>query len=193
MIGTRQWISKVEATLSGGIASANSNIPYILKILSQGKKISQIIAYIWLDQDHEVAQKLDGYFKRGDNQELKDLLFAHNPETNEYKLLRNVFQEKHLPIFHIDDEPFLQFKIVTNKFEGELSDPEPSDDSILTLTIPYPPRPKISDDFNESGSPKPIDEYTTIKKSELKEWLNQNPEEKPFFYENNPYIPTSSS
>ncbi|AUB42255.1 hypothetical protein COO91_08367 [Nostoc flagelliforme CCNUN1] len=197
MIGTKQWISKVEVTIEGKRKRNvdTINVEYFKQLLQQGKKISQIISYIWFDEDHDTAKKLDGYFKRGKNDDLKKLLFAQAPETDEYKLLLKVFkEEKYLPIFDKDDEQFFMFRVVTDQFEGNISDPGPSDNGILTVTIPYPPRPEIFDDFDEySNTVIPQNGFTTIKQSELKEWLNQAPDEPPYFYENNPYIPATSS
>ncbi|MEB3283074.1 MAG: hypothetical protein VKK42_29550 [Lyngbya sp.] len=198
MIGSRKWISQAQNTLTDDNnvrgASDNINALYFKKLLTQGKKISQIISYIWFNEDRETAQQLDGYFKRGDDEELKKLLFAKDSQTEEYKLLLKVFQqEEYLPIFDEDDQKFIKFRVATNTFEGSISDPGPSDDGILSITIPYPPCPAISDDIDDSGSTVSFPGFAAIKKSELKEWLNENPNEDPYFYENNPYIPATSS
>lgn len=186
MIGTRQWIARadsIEELKSRSVDTGDTGV--IETLLTQGKKISHIISYIWLNKDPETAQKLDGYFKRGDDETLKKLLFADQPETKEYKLLLKVFKEEHLPIFRQNDKKYLNFRVATDKFEGNLGDPGPSDKAVLTVTIPYPPRPQISDDHNIiSGA---------IQKSELEEWLNQAPNKSPYIYEKNPYIPASSS
>lgn len=195
MIGTREWISTVQQALIGlQKDSDNINAKFYLKLLKQGKKISQIVSYIWLNEDPETAQKLDGYFKRGDDEELKKLLFAEDPETEEYKILLKIFQKEHLPIFSQDDKEFVKFRVETNTFEGRLSDPGPSDNGILSITIPYPPRPELSDDYDEANNKiLPLNGFAAIKQSELKEWLDQEPDQAPYFYENNPYIPASSS
>lgn len=184
MIGTREWISKVQDTISDG-----DNISDNSQIFKQGKKISQIISYIWLEQDKEAAQELDRYFKRANTEEgkknLKKLLFANDSETNEYKLLFKIFKDtKHLPIFHPDDENSFEFRVVPDKFEGNQSDIQAN--GRITITIPYPPRPEIFDDTTVE-----VKGFTIIKQSELKEWLIQAPDEKPYIYENNPYIPTT--
>ena len=192
MVGTRQWISEVQVPTTTRAQTPSSNglySVYFEKLLIQGKKISQIISYIWLNQDPQTAQVLDGYFKRGDDEQLKKLLFAEEHETDEYKLLLKVFKDKHyLPIFDPADKGFLKFRIAIDKFEGNISDPGPGDNGLLTVTIPYPPRPEVSDD-----TMAPQEGYAPIKTSELKEWLDQAPDEKPYFYENNPYIPTTTS
>lgn len=194
MIGTREWISRVQSTLTKLQGdSDNINVVYFEELLEQGKKISQIIAYIWLNKDPKTAQKLDGYFKRGDDGELKKLLFADDPETNEYKLLLKVFSKEYLPIFMKDSKDFIKFRVITNTFEGSLSDPGPSDNGILSITIPYPPRPEIHDDVNDEGEEIIEEKYTAIKESELQEWLDKDPDKPPYFYENNPYIPATSS
>ncbi|MEH1843169.1 MAG: hypothetical protein V7L20_31650 [Nostoc sp.] len=185
MIGTKQWISNCQKLISD--EKDNRNHRYFQTILIKGKKISQIISYIWLNQDEEAAKKLDGYFKRGKDEELKKLLFANDPETDEYKLLIKVFkEERFLPIFDEDDKQYFKFRVTVDKFEGNLSDPGPSDEEVLTMTIPYPPRPNIFDDSSQN-------KVTPLDKSQLQEWLDQNPEEKPYFYEDNPYIPTTTS
>ncbi|MEH2127673.1 hypothetical protein [Nostoc sp.] len=191
MIGTREWISKVQEIIGGNNFANNKNREEFENLLIQGKQISQIISYIWLEEDKEAAQELDGYFRKhnNDNQKLKKLFFASESETDEYQLLLKVFKEKtHLPIFHKDDQELVNFRVVIDKFEGNISNPEPSNNGILTVTIPYPPRPQIFDDTEI-----PIKGYTTIKQSELKEWLNQAPDKEPYMYENNFYIPASSS
>jgi hypothetical protein len=194
MIGTRQWISKVQTTLDldnlTPVESPSINVQYFKKLLKQAKKISHVISYIWLNEDRETAQELDGYFKRGDDEELKKLLFAKDPPANEYKLLLKVFKhDQYLPIFGEDDREFIKFRVVTDRFEGNISEPGPSDNNILTVTIPYPPRPEITDDTGITESHG----YTVIKKSELREWLSQSPHDKPYFNEKNCYIPPSSS
>lgn len=188
MLGTRQWMSKVQSTLENlpktSASGDNLTSQYLKQILIQGKKMSQIICYIWLNRDTETARELDGYFKRGNDEELKKLLFADKPETDEYKLLLNVFQPEYLPIFHADDRNFFNFRVAIDKYEGSINDPGASDEGVLTVTIPYPLPPQLSEDETISA---------TIYKSELEEWLNQAPDEYPYFYENNPYIPASSS
>lgn len=188
MIGTRQWMCKTQNQLSQQeLNNGNLTSQYFDKLLTQGKKLSQIITYIWLNQDYQTAQKLDGYFKRGDDKELKKL-FSAKDSGEEYELLIKVFgDEKYLPIYNQDDLKYLKFRIIVDKFEGDIDDPGPSDDGVLTVTIPYPPRPEISDN---SESDK---EVMPIKKSELEEWLKQPSDQKPYFYESNPYIPSTSS
>lgn len=195
MLGTREWVCKTQKNISPEEKDKNLNdnnltSKYLDKLLTQGKKLSQIISYIWLNQDPQTAQELDGYFKRGDDQELKKLLCAEDPETDEYQLLLKVFKEKqYLPIFDRDDKNFFNFRVAVDKFEGNISDPGPSDNGILIVTIPYPPRPEISDDIHDN----PLEGTAPIKISELQEWLEQSPHNQPYFYENNPYIPSTCS
>lgn len=190
MIGTREWVERTQKHISqDSVTKKNLTSQYFDKLLTQGKKLSQIVAYIWLNEDCQTAQKLDGYFKRGNDEELKKLLCAEDPKTEEYQLLFKVFKDaKHLPIYDRDDLNYLKFRVIVDKFEGNISDPSPSDNGMLTVTIPYPPRPEILDDtlvLEQKVAP--------IKKSELKEWLDQAPDRQPYFYENNPYIPATSS
>jgi hypothetical protein len=181
--GTRSWISEAYKSIKKGNQRTISNSEELLQI---GKKLSQLITFIWFNEDPDTAQKLDGYFKRGDNEELKKLLFANEPTTDEYQLLLKVFKEaKLLPIFNQDDIEFTSFKIVVDKFEGQIGDPTRDKPGEVTYYIPYPPSPPIVDDTTPG--------YTTIRKSEVVEWLNQSPLEGPYIYEENPYIPSTSS
>lgn len=99
MIGTKEWVYRTQKNISQDSLSEKSlTSQYFEKLLTQGKKLSQIVTYIWLNEDYQTAQKLDGYFKRGSDQELKKLLCADDPETEEYQLLLKVFKnEKYLP------------------------------------------------------------------------------------------------
>ena len=189
MIGTRQWMCKTQKCISQeDLNNGNLTSKYFDKLLTQGKKLSQIITYIWLNKDYQTAQKLDGYFKRGNDEELKKLFSAKDPQTEEYKLLLKVFgKETYLPIYNQDDLKYLKFRVIVDKFEGDIDDPGPSDNGVLTVTIPYPPRPEISDNSESQKKVAPI------KKSELEEWLKHPSDRQPYFYENNPYIPSTSS
>ncbi len=196
MIGTRQWICETEQILENSnneeIKSSSNSVMNLHGILQQGKKISQIIAYIWLNQD-ENAQKLDEYFKGGNKERvLSKLLFADNPETDEYKLLLEIFEEKYLPIFSKADQEFIKFRVATNTFEGSFNDPGPSDNGLFIVTIPYPPCPNIYDDIGTDDKTK-VEKFTIIKRSELKEWLAESPNKPPYSYEKNPFIPATSS
>ena len=152
----------------------------------QGKKLSQIIAFIWANEDPETAEKLDQIFRDG-KEKLKKLLFANAEEpSDEYNLLLKIFHPEDLPIFKSGAKEFIDFNIVFNQFQGKIDDPLPNS-SITPITIPYPPSPTILDDTNATMAG-----YAPIKKSELKDWLNQSPNVKPFASKN-PYIPSTSS
>lgn len=186
MVWTRQWICKVQNCMTSETFAREDNIhfQYYKKILAQGKKLSQLICYIWLNKDPETARELDQYFKGVHNKDLNELLFAEDPEKYEYKLLLKVFKDQqYLPIFNSQDKEFFKFEVRVDKFEGSISDPGPSEEKILTLSIPYPPRPQIVDDCDPLAGAAPI------KIHELQEWLDQAPNEPPYFPENNPYIP----
>ncbi len=177
---------------------------FFQKLLSQGKKISQIVSYIWLNEDRETAEKLHEYFKSGKHEVLEKLLFANKVErndqgelTDEYKLLLKIFKAEHLPIFDPEDKGFFLFRVTIDKFEGSISDPSPSDigsngSRLLVLTIPYPVPPAILNDLDCSDE-TPQTGFALIKKSELITWLGQDPNVPPYFNDNNPYIVASSS
>ncbi len=62
------------------------------------------------------------------------------------------------------------------------------------MNIPYPPRPPIYYDLDNSRSSpdtNPLAKNDPLKASELKKWLEQNPNKPPFFDKDNPYIPST--
>jgi hypothetical protein len=184
-IGSRDWVIDAQDSLQGENISSDQRST-MMPILIQGKKLSQLICFIWTNEDPETAQELDKIFKSGQDELLKKLLFAHSGEpTPEYKLMLKVFKAEDLPIFVSEDKELFKIKVVVDKYQGGLSDPTTSEPS--TLTIPYPPCPQIVNDIDvpSSGS-------APIKKSELKDWMNQSPNDKPFA-PTNPYIPTTCS
>ncbi|WP_449418798.1 hypothetical protein [Phormidium nigroviride] len=158
---------------------------FVQNLLVQSKKLSQIIAYIWLNKTH--AKILDDYFKETGDKKLVTLLTAHNksapPELLE--ALKDVFHDQPsnaLPIFSEEEAQHYSFRVDVNKFQGAITDPYPGDDGILTLWIPYPPLPKISEKANAPINP-----------NELEGWLSQPSNQPPYIYVDNPYIPTTSS
>lgn len=185
-IGTREWVIDAQDSLQGENFSPEQPST-MMQILIQGKKLSQLICFIWANEDPETAQELDKIFKSGQDELLKKLLCAHSGEpTPEYNLMLKVFKAEDLPVLLSNDKELFKIKIVVDKYQGGISDPTTSEPSILT--IPYPPRPQIvtdSDVVTSSGS-------APIKKSELKDWMNQSPNDKPFA-PTNPYIPTTCS
>ncbi|ESA34862.1 hypothetical protein N836_15715 [Leptolyngbya sp. Heron Island J] len=162
----------------------------IKRLLRQTKQISQIIAYTWLDEDKDVCKNLDDCFK--DPKRLKKLLYAYDASSNEYKWLEKVFKDQEgpsLPIFSRDeiDSDIYEFKVLHSQFEGKITDADPGSKSILTMWIPYPPCPQISDKPNEPG-----EAIAPIYKGDLEEWIKDPSDEKPY-YAKNPYIPTTCS
>ncbi|NER99834.1 MAG: hypothetical protein F6J86_39520 [Symploca sp. SIO1B1] len=195
MLGSREWIKVVQKNLSTGNPNDPNSQEFYKKLLIQGKKISQLISYIWLGGDG--AKQLDVYFKEIDkNKKIKDLFCACKDETKkeqtpEYELLKKVFpKDSDLPIFSINDAAFFEFKIATNKFEGSFSDPAPQENKVLYIAVPYPPRPAISEFSPEERENNP---FSVIDKQELEEWLESPSDESPYFPPSNPYIPASSS
>lgn len=184
VIGTREWVIDAHNNLPGeNIAPEQPSSTR--QILIQGKKLSRIICFIWSNEDPETAGKLDLIFKSG---KLKKLLFAHSGSpSDEYNLLLKIFKPEDLPIFDIADLDSIDFQVETNTFQGgSINDP-----SVLSpvpkIIIPYPPCPTIVDDTQVAMSG-----YAPIKKSELKDWMQQSPNALPF-YPSNPYIPTTCS
>jgi hypothetical protein len=193
MKGNRDWVVKAQNKLAEIESSApkediSSAQPSAMKLaLIQGKKLSQIICFIWSNKDPETAGKLDRIFKSG-NENLKKLLFANSEEPSaEYNLLLKIFKAEDLPIFESADRELIEFEVVTNTFQGgSVNDPSVFE-PLSQLIIPYPPCPTVFDDSEAAMSG-----YAPIKKSELKDWLNQSPNDSPF-HPNNPYIPTTCS
>jgi hypothetical protein len=163
---------------------------YLIHLLVKAKKISQIIAYIWSFEDELICTELDKYFKIPDdkNYHIKDLLGAQLGEP-QYVFLKKVFKDfpNALPIFNKEEVDSYNFRVTYNGFEGFLSDPVPGDKAAITLVIPYPPRPRIYD----GTSTDPIAQGAPLKKTELTAWLKSNPDEAPYYFPTNPYIPTT--
>jgi hypothetical protein len=190
MVGSRQFIANagivvdaIAKSKNGSGSSETGN--FVKRILVQSKKLSHLIVHIWLNKAG--ASELDKYFKRSQN--LSKLLLAskdNNPK--EYELLRNVFEDKDLPIFNEEEGHYYSFRVTVDHFEGSLDDPlpgqsaNPGEQEVFTMWIPYPPRPEISE---APAAP--------INPSELKEWLKSPINQPPYFYAENPYIPTSST
>ncbi|MDJ0533205.1 MAG: hypothetical protein QNJ70_12040 [Xenococcaceae cyanobacterium MO_207.B15] len=191
MFGTRQLFVNTKNSWGQLQISQSDSAAYLKKVLAQTKKISQIIAYIWLN-DNETSSDLEYYFKRP---KLLGKLLLAQPDDPQYKLLQEVFK-KHpdsLPIFDQSEKGFYTFKVIFNQFEGYLSDPDIGEEAaLITMNIPYPPRPQIYDDLS-CDPPPPLANNDPLKASELKNWLEQNPNEPPFFDEDNPYIPSTCS
>lgn len=189
MFGTRQFFANAHNYLSE-IQESDS----ITALLVKGKKISQIIAYIWAN-DNETSQQLDKYFKvpASSTNPLSSLLFAQEGDL-QYKLLEEVFKEHPdaLPIFDKSETKLYNFQVTYNRFEGVLTDPTPGEDTAITMIIPYPPRPQIYDDLVLPPPPvDPLAKNAPLKASELKAWLEEDPNIPPYYYQENPYIPTT--
>lgn len=157
---------------------------FLNRMLIQGKRVSQIIAYIWLyidsnDEDkRNTAQELDRYFKQG-GASLEDLLCA-KPESSEFKFLQKVFGQDQLKeaIFDEAERAYYDFYVTVNEFRSAIEDPEVGE-KVFKVRMPYPPRPQISD---ENG---------LLTRRELEAWI-ESPSNKGFPSEN-PFIPTTCS
>lgn len=183
-IGSRDWVIDAQDSLQGEDISPDQRSTMMPKLI-QGKKLSKIICFIWANEDPETAGKLDLIFKSG---KLKKLLFAHSGEpTDEYNLLLKIFKPEDLPIFDPADLELIVFEVVTNTFQGGSTKDPSVLNPVSQIVIPYPPCPTVLDDSNAA-----MPGYAPIKKSELKDWLKQSPNDIPF-YPNNPYIPTTCS
>ena len=166
---------------------------YMSDLLIKAKKISQIITYIWAFQDEVTCMQLTKYFENPNDKEhpLSELLFAQPNDFPYIYLLQKVFDlEKFptaLPIFKKDEKSYYNFQVVYSGFEGYIGDPARGEDAIITMVIPFPPRPRIYDgqskDLIAKGAP--------LKISDLEDWLQSCPNEAPFYYQKNPYIPTT--
>ncbi len=194
MVGSRQFIASagiVAEAIAKSKHGCDSNSPdlnvtgnFVKRLLVQSKKLSHLVVHIWLNRPG--ASELDKYFKQSQN--LSKLLLASDKNSVEYKLLRNVFEEKDIPIFNEEEGHYYSFRVNVDQFEGSLDDPlpgqaaNPGEQAVLTMWLPYPPRPEIS---TNPGAP--------IHPSELEGWLNSPVNESPYFYAENPYIPTSCS
>ncbi len=164
---------------------------YLRRLLGQSKMISQMIAYIWL-YDNETSSKLNTYFRHPDK--LSEVLLAQ-PGDDAYLLLEEVFKNHSdfLPIFDKSEGKLYNFKIVFDQFQGCIEDPNLGESALITMVIPYPPRPQIFDDLNSSTSTHFLDKNAPLKASELQAWINQSPDAEPFYDQDNPYIPTTCS
>lgn len=183
-IGSRDWVINAQNSLQG----ENPCSVTVNQRLIQGKKLSKLICFIWANEDPETAGKLDLIFKTADPQsgKLKKLLFANSSEESkdEYNLLLKIFKPEDLPIFKEDENEKIVFVVITNAFQGSIQDASVLN-PLTQIVIPYPPCPTVFDDSNAAMSG-----YAPIKKSELKDWLKQSPNDGDF-YPNNPYIPTT--
>lgn len=193
MFGSRRFVVSTNKQLVKKKKGNQSEVPfdgYVKRLMEQSKKISQVIAYIWLNENDPTAAALDQYFKAP--AKLDDLLFAQ-PGSKEYDLLKPVFRGKEnaLPIFDLSERPYYTLKVIFDQFEGSISDASLESEEVLTMWIPYPPRPQIVDD-----SHLPQGQLATaapLKTSELQDWINQPSDQPPYYYETNPYIPTTCS
>lgn len=186
MVGSRQFIANAgivaEAIKSKKGSGSSETGNFVKRLLVQSKKLSHLVVHIWLNKAG--ASELDKYFKQSQN--LSKLLLATKDNPKEYELLRNVFEDKDLPIFNEEEGHYYSFRVTVDQFEGSLDDPlpgqaaNPGEQGILTMWIPYPPRPEISETPAAPLNP-----------SELEGWLNSPVNESPYFYAENPYIPTT--
>ncbi|MBD2629265.1 hypothetical protein [Trichormus variabilis] len=189
MFGSRNFVSKCSEINENDIVEI---IP-VKELLQMSKKLSQVIAYIWLNQNSEIAKELSKYFTDthidDDNHDkIYYLLFAHESGEREYQkayeLLSEAFgdREGFLPIFNPSYREYWGTKVIYNAFEGCILDVDRNDKQTLVCHIPYPPRPIISD--------SECDKTTPLTRGELAAWIKQ-PFNIPPYCSPNPYIPTT--
>ena len=199
MFGTRNFLINAQVldqkTTQNLDIKATNEIK-IKDLLRQTKQISKIIAYTWLDKDKDVCKNLDDCFKDPTHQKLKKLLYAEDESSKEYQWLKKVFEDQkggpHLPIFSPDEikAEIYEFKVLHDQFEGRITDAAPRAEGpqpLLTMWIPYPPCPQVSDSPNVPGAP-----VAPIYKGDLEKWIT-DPLDNNCYYAQNPYIPTTCS
>ncbi|NER79867.1 MAG: hypothetical protein F6K42_09845 [Leptolyngbya sp. SIO1D8] len=181
MFGSKDFILNFEQNEHAGSFD-------IKRLLQQTKQISQIIAYIWLDEGNQyVCKELDARFR--DVDKLTKLLFSRESDP-EYDLLKMVFEHHSnaiLPIFNDAELEIYDFKILLNQYEGKITDAPPDSGKFLTMWIPYPPRPQISSQRNQPDGP-----IAPIYKEDLEQWVQDHSDQPPY-RASNPYIPTTCS
>ena len=206
MFGTRQLL-----TIADDLAQEDSDYinnifestpgKYLQDLLIKTKKISQVISYIWLHDD-ETSLELDKRFK--DPKKLRKLLLAHEDDhvdptkpNEDYELLKKVFStynhDDALPIFDKSDRAIYDFKLIFNQYEGYLGDAPNIETSkkLITMAIPYPPRPQIYDDISHKQPDPPLSKNDPLRASTLEKWLKDAPDKAPFYDRDNPYIPST--
>ncbi|PHM06218.1 hypothetical protein [Nostoc sp. 'Peltigera malacea cyanobiont' DB3992] len=185
----------------------DSQIFYLRRIYQQAKQVSQIIAYIWrwiddaTNPKQEIAKQLKKYFAHPTKENTNvggnlENLFAANPRednleqnADEANLLREVFpnynedQNLIFPIFNKfergEEVSGLGYLLTVdiNSYQGNLSDTSINHPYLFIHTIPFPPRPQLSD--------------ATVTPDELKDWIENKIPGK--YYADNLYIPTTST
>lgn len=191
--GSKLWLSGIQDILNESSSTNEKNaLQWHRELLIQGKKISQLICYIW--DDKPGAAELDEYFRGTSDKSLSDLLYAAKSDKDQtaYNLLSPIFGGENLPIFEKQEGiQRIVFEVSVEKFEGSLNDPRPNQNKVLVMTIPYPPRPEVIENYTQG--------YAPIKKEELTNWVNDRtykPEslgEKIEYFPSNPYLPSSTS
>jgi hypothetical protein len=205
MIGTRNLFSKANKIHAADKSSEQSSyLKRLLQQGKQISQITAYI-WRWADADQpehieqkKVANKLKKYFNNpspnpedvGGN--LKNLFKAIPSNdcnaTEESQLLYAVFYQQGLdntgyifPIFDSfelgeeNENSGYLFNITVNCFTGGIEDAEINSPSLLTMTIPYPPRPPFGE--------------TTLDVQELDDWITNR--DKSMYFADNHYIPTS--
>jgi hypothetical protein len=180
MFGTRNFL-----LLHNQLHSDNSedkDIIVVNELLRMSKKLSQVIAYIWLHKNSQIAVALSKYFT-DPHKKVDDLLFAQEGEEA-YWLLLAAFgdQKDFLPIFKPSYKKYWGTKVIYDAFEGYISDIQRDKGNYLICHIPYPPRPIISDDESDKTAP--------LSQKDLQEWILSPSNESPYCSPN-PYIPTT--
>jgi hypothetical protein len=166
---TSQEVSKTHNYVDSANLFANN-------ILRQTKKLSQLIAYSWLE--NEKARKIREIFRRAtaDDSELKQLLTGQFPD---------LWCE---PIFTESEVALYSFQINWDTFIGTLIEEQQAIMAqcppYFRVNLPYPPRPALGE--------------TTVTLEQIQEWADSPLE----FDENGtvknpfppyPYIPCSSA
>lgn len=141
----------------------------------QSKRISQLIAFVWLKLEHsKTAKELDKYFKNskvGDKDyKLKDLLYADPnsedlEEQERFKLMQEVFKNTSSPLEKplfdkADERDEYEFTIDIEQFRTELIDPRIGEEKYVAV-MAYPPRPPIADNGQLTAK-------------ELEDWINDD-------------------
>ena len=89
-LGTRAWLNKLQTQIqksslqtqiqkSSNTGNGSSQLgitdQFYINLLIQGKKISQLICYIWSNEEPETSYKLDEYFRGTDDKKKLTLAF----------------------------------------------------------------------------------------------------------------------
>lgn len=204
MVATQRDTQKVEKSLQS--ISQACYLRRVYQQAKQVSQIIAYI-WRWIDDDkspkQESAKKLKEYFvqptpledagmRNGQNLEKllgADILKDSPIQSDEVKLLREVFPDYQSnknfisPIFDDfelgNEVPGLGYELSVdiNSYQGNLSDTDINHPYLFIHSIPYPPRPELSE--------------ATVTRNELEVWIENRVPDK--YYADNPYIPTTST